>query len=364
MIYYNENDPNCAAWLEQLIADGHLPDGWVDDRSIEDVRPDELIEYTQCHFFAGVGGWPLALQLAGWPNDRPVWTGSCPCQPYSNAGAGAGNDDPRNLWWCYRWLIQQCRPPVVFGEQVASKAGRQWLAGVQTDLQAMGYDTAGADLCAASVGAPHIRQRLWWVGYSKGDDQQRSSEPAMHGEGVTAGRSSGDGRVGHTVSQGSQGHAWHGRNGHEPGRNDAPEAGSAAQAGGDSGVADAECCGGHHGRRLLGRCDQEGKRGEKAKRGEPGQQAERDSASDSLRALWSESNLIPCADGKQRRIESGTQPLVDGIPRGMVPKCDPGAPGYAQNTGEARKMRLHGYGNAIVPHVAAEFIVATCEVAA
>lgn len=67
---------------------------------------------------------------------------------------------------------------------------------------------------------------------------------------------------------------------------------------------------------------------------------------------------IQCADGKSRRIESRTQPLVNGVPRGMVPSSDPSAPGYAENTGEARAMRLRGYGNAIHPELAAEFIAA------
>ena len=79
--YYNEIDPQAAQWLRNLIAAGHLPDGDVDTRSIEDVHPHEIRGYTQAHFFAGIGGWPLALRLAGWPDDRPVWTGSCPCFP-------------------------------------------------------------------------------------------------------------------------------------------------------------------------------------------------------------------------------------------------------------------------------------------
>src|SRR5690606_2220747 len=111
--------------------------------------------------------WAYALRLAGWPDDWPVWTGSCPCQPYSQAGARKGDDDPRALWWAWRWLIDQCRPPVIFGEQVASKAGREWLARVRADLEAMGYAVGAADLCAAGVGAPHIRQRLWWVAYAQ-----------------------------------------------------------------------------------------------------------------------------------------------------------------------------------------------------
>src|SRR5690606_10516822 len=132
--YYNEFDPKAAAWLRELMAAGLIPEGDVDERSIEGVRPADLVGCTQDPFCAGIGGWPYALRLAGWPDDWPVWTGSCPCQPYSSAGSRKGDDDPRALWWAWRWLIDQCRPPVVFGEQVASKAGREWLAGVRADL--------------------------------------------------------------------------------------------------------------------------------------------------------------------------------------------------------------------------------------
>jgi DNA (cytosine-5)-methyltransferase 1 len=167
MNYYNEFDPKTAAWLRELIKAGAIPDGHVDERSIVDVQPGDLKGYTQCHFFAGIGGWSYALQLAGWPSDRPVWSGSCPCQPFSVAGKGLGTEDERHLWPVFAELIRQCQPPTVFGEQVASKAGRNWLAGVFADLEAMEYSRAGADLCAAGVGAPHIRQRLWWVANSK-----------------------------------------------------------------------------------------------------------------------------------------------------------------------------------------------------
>lgn len=167
--YYNEIDPYAAEWLRNLIKAGHIPDGDVDERSIADVPPMDIADYTQCHFFAGIGGWSLALRLAGWPDDRPVWTGSCPCQPFSVAGKGKGADDERHLWPVFFRLIAECKPSTVFGEQVASKAGREWLAGVFADLEDVGYAAAGADLCAASVEAPHIRQRLFWVAHSNGE---------------------------------------------------------------------------------------------------------------------------------------------------------------------------------------------------
>ncbi len=161
--YYNENDRFAAAWLRELIDEGLIPEGEVDERSITDIRGSDLVGFTQCHFFAGIGGWSYALQLAGWPEDRPVWTGSCPCQPLSSAGQRKGHDDERHLWPAFYELIAECGPSAVFGEQVASKDGREWLAGVRADLEDSRYAVGAADLCAAGAGAPHIRQRLFWV---------------------------------------------------------------------------------------------------------------------------------------------------------------------------------------------------------
>lgn len=164
--YYNENDPFAAAWLRELIKAGLIADGDVDDRSIEDVRPGDLNGYKQCHFFAGIGGWSYALRLAGWPDDRPVWTGSCPCQPFSISGRRRGTEDARHLWPHFFRLIQECEPAIIFGEQVASRDGYQWWDIVSTDMETRGYAVGAANLCAAGVFLPHIRQRLYWVGIS------------------------------------------------------------------------------------------------------------------------------------------------------------------------------------------------------
>ena len=164
--FYNENDPFAAQWLRNLIAAGHIAPGVVDERSIEDVTPDDLRGFTQCHFFAGVGVWSLSLRRAGWPDDTPVWTGSCPCQPFSAAGKGNGFADERHLWPAFFHLISECKPGVIFGEQVASKDGLGWIDLVQADLEATNYAIGAVDLCAAGFGAPHIRQRLFWVGYA------------------------------------------------------------------------------------------------------------------------------------------------------------------------------------------------------
>lgn len=126
--FYNEFDPKAAAWLRQLIKEGHIAPGIVDERSIHEIKPEDLEGYTQCHFFAGIGGWSLALRLAGWPDDRPVGSGSCPCQPYSAAGKGLGDADHRNLWPVFFTLIRKCHSLgqpwafTIFGEQVASSS--------------------------------------------------------------------------------------------------------------------------------------------------------------------------------------------------------------------------------------------------
>ncbi len=166
--YYNENDPFAAAWLRELIKAGLIADGEVDERSIELVRPDDLRGFVQCHFFAGIGGWSYALRLAGWPDDRAVWTGSCPCQPWSIAGKALGADDPRDLWYVWFRLIRERRPCAVFGEQVASGAALGWFDRVCADVEHIGYAIGAASLQAASVGAPHLRQRLWFVADTDG----------------------------------------------------------------------------------------------------------------------------------------------------------------------------------------------------
>jgi DNA (cytosine-5)-methyltransferase 1 len=176
--YYNENDPYAAQWLRNLVKAGQIAPGDVDERSIADIRPDDLTGYDQCHFFAGIGGWSVALRLAGWPDDRPVWTGSCPCQPFSAAGKGKAGDDERHLWPCWFSLIAQRRPAVVFGEQVEAAIGWGWLDVVLADLEGQGYACGATVLPACGVGAPHIRTRLWFVAHatSAGRSPQRARQ--------------------------------------------------------------------------------------------------------------------------------------------------------------------------------------------
>lgn len=192
--YYNEINPFVAQWLRNLIAQDLIAPGEVDERSIQEVDSSDLEGFSQCHFFAGIGVWSHALRCAGVSDDDPVWTGSPPCQPFSAAGSRKGTDDDRHLWPELFRLVAQCRPSLLLGEQVASKDGLAWFDVVQTDLEGEGYATAAVDLCAAGVGAPHIRQRLFFVGVGdaglaggmadadiQGRQQQRQG--AIHEEG-------------------------------------------------------------------------------------------------------------------------------------------------------------------------------------
>ncbi len=167
--YYNEIDPYAAQWLRNLIAAGHIAPGDVDERSIIDVHPADLIGYDQCHFFAGIGGWSLALRMAGWGDARPVWTGSCPCQPFSTAGRQKGKGDDRHLWPAWERLIRELKPPTIFGEQVASAIAYGWLDEVCTQLEKETYACASAVLPACGVGAPHKRDRVWFVAHATGE---------------------------------------------------------------------------------------------------------------------------------------------------------------------------------------------------
>ena len=183
VVYYNEIDPYCCQWLRNLIVDEQLPFGEVDQRDIREVTAHDVKGYTQCHFFAGIGGWAYALAIAGWPADREVWTGSCPCQPFSCAGKRRGEADDRHLWPDWGSLISVCHPPVVFGEQVAGRAATGWLDGVFDDLEAIGYACGAAIIPACSVGFPHQRDRLWFVADSDCGDQYRRDRAVQVGRG-------------------------------------------------------------------------------------------------------------------------------------------------------------------------------------
>lgn len=311
--YYNEIDPYAAQWLRNLIAAGHIAPGDVDTRSIADVRPDDLAGYTQCHFFAGIGGWSYAARLAGWPDERPMWTGSCPCQPFSVAGKQEGQSDERHLWPVFFDRIRAARPAVVMGEQVAAAVGKDWLDGVHSDMEGIGYACRAAVVPACAVDAPHRRDRLWFVADAAGSGwEQREFTAKTLGhrrEPSAAGRGSLD----HALLARLEGQPRHGNAGHQPGWLDTDAAGPVAPAG-----------------RALPDADQLGASAEREQRtrqlGGPSRTP----------THWSGATLAVGADGKARRVEPGIRLLAHGV--------------------SPRVAALRAYGNAIVPQVAAEVI--------
>lgn len=175
--YYNENEPYAAQRLRNLINAGHIAPGYVDERSVVDVEPMDLWGFTQAHWFAGIGGWSYALRLAGVSDDTPIWTGSCPCQPFSTAGKRKGFSDSRHLWPVWMRHIKIANPAIVLGEQVASADGYKWLDLVYSDLEAENYAVGSAVIPAASAGAPHGRHRIFYVAYAaRPNDRPRYGE--------------------------------------------------------------------------------------------------------------------------------------------------------------------------------------------
>lgn len=316
MNYYNEFDPKAAQWLRNLIAAGFIPPGDVDERSITEVKPDDLKRYTQCHFFAGIGGWSYALHLAGWPPERPIWTGSCPCQPFSSAGKQKGKADDRHLWPVWFDLIRSCRPPVIMGEQVAAAIGHGWIDGVFDDLEREGYACGAAIVPACAVNAPHRRDRLWFVADtehhgSHGCQITGSDETAYErraGGQDSAFQSSGGGASG-IISGGTMGNAPE------------PRSFSSAQSGIHSGEESAGSWHGEferHGNVGNASCA----RGEigipTPTRSSEGQPEIIDNRSSGCTGPWGECEFLTCADGKARRVVTDIRSMVDGISERMA----------------------------------------------
>lgn len=395
--YYNEFDKKTAAWLRELIKNGLIADGVVDERSIEDVKPEDLRGFTQCHFFAGIGGWSYALRLAGVPDDFPCWTGSPPCQPFSVAGKQVGFNDPRHLAPKFLELIAECKPAIVFGEQVAAAIGKNWLDFVLLDLEAENYTCGAAVLPACSVGAPHKRDRLFFAaanalaynvrtkwngericGLEEGNGEKTSGEAtepsrccyfdklahtssSRHLQSSSAknekrepkfrifrelpprfsryslSHASSTPKLGYNAlaytndyrQQPSPG-SWRDKR-NEQGNNFRRrcEAGSTSNTNSK------------RPQRERANCDSQGSEESDFRQARLCNGARTPKSTVKDKGFWSGADWIGCRDGKFRPVRSGTQPLANGIP--------------------ARVVRLRGYGNSIVPQVAAEFVDAFLE---
>jgi DNA (cytosine-5)-methyltransferase 1 len=176
-VAYNEINPFRAEWLRNLSDQGAIAYGTVWQEPIQELKYANWKSYKQVHFCAGIGLWSLACRWAGIVDDQQIWTASLPCQPFSNSGARKGIADDRHLWPYLRAAIEKHRPGIVVGEQVGSPLGRDWLRTIRSDFEAMGYRGWAIGVPACVVGAPHERQRLYWLAYA--DDYKWRTEAAL-----------------------------------------------------------------------------------------------------------------------------------------------------------------------------------------
>jgi DNA (cytosine-5)-methyltransferase 1 len=329
--YYNEIDPYAAQWLRNLIENNLIPKGEVDERSIIDVRPSELAGFSQCHFFAGIGVWPYALRQAGWPDNRPVWTGSCPCGPFSQAGKKLGFDDERHLWPSWHHLISQLKPETVFGEQVSSKDGLAWFDTVQADMEGTNYAYAGLDICSAGVGAPNIRQRLYFVAYSIRKRLQRRIRRGQNTQRQVFNRPAGCNGTIDVVADAESINRWNGFLDCQPNKIRGNEPANNLPI---SDMANADDDGCHQ--KTIGNRNPE------------------------------KYHVKPCStddvaqpgpvNGKWRPIEPGTFPLAPGITRGLERDRSPQERMAIRAARTYRRGPLKGYGNALNAEAASEFV--------
>lgn len=387
--YYNEIDPFAAQWLRNLIAGGHIAPGEVDERSIEDVTPDDLRGFTQCHFFAGIGVWSHSLRLAGWPDNKPVWTGSCPCQPFSSAGKGDGFADERHLWPHFFHLISERRPQHVFGEQVAAGNANAWFDLVQTDLEGVGYAFGLVPFTSAGIGAPHIRERAYWVAESAGEQCQKLLSGLVKGHGEEGGGKATQltglccvGCMDNAKPLGRDARRnWNNAEydrqqlsatgeGRRMGdannsrlerrfRNDSAAgwertAGSVAASGIHYGLAHAD--NEQHSFAISGCSHEYVSTGRQQNTAAPAG-FRRDYRPLEVNGFWRDADWLLCRDGKWRPVEPDTFPLVDGA-AARLGRVEPGVARVASGN---RVGRLKGYGNAINAQAAAEFIRAYME---
>ena len=343
--YYNEIDPYAAQWLRNLIDAGEIAHGYVDERSIEDVTPGDLRGFTQHHFFAGIGVWSHSLRLAGWPDDKPVWTGSCPCQPFSAAGKGDGFDDERHLWPAFFHLISERRPQHVFGEQVAAGNANAWFDLVQADLEGMGYAFGLVPFTSAGIGAPHIRERAYWVAnaiskYESAAGDETGSATCLRSspfDGVADACCERFNRIDSLLQR-------------EELRRNTESLPEATGIGSACGVGDAN---NSRLERHLGNDRATGWEGA------TGSVAETSLHSRPLEVngFWRDADWLFCRDGQWRPVESGTFPLVARFAKSL----GHGKSSLRAMAGRNRTGRLKGYGNAINAQAAAAFIGAYME---
>jgi len=378
MNLYNDSDPFAAEWLRSLVANNCIPEGVVDGRPFQKLDVAELVRYRQCHFFCGIAGWPEALRLAGLQHVSGIWTQSLPCQPLSSAGQQQGEKDERHLWPEFYTLVSECRPAVLFGEQSGSKDGREWIDGVSLDLEELGYIVGSSDLCAAGIGAPHIRQRIYWGAIRLADSEHDAGRAEHVGESREWNKTTADSAEcsgARRMADTEDGNRCGRISGAEAGtRQDGERRVGSSGSGPDGGLGNAQS----HDERWSEQRQQIDSKGIETGRSGSGmdntvcQGLERharnvddrnkpgwiDAGEDGSAApsdSWRDWYLVKCRDGKARRIGTNVRPLAYGVPRDLG-QHKPELRSLLRPAGRNRVGRLKGYGNAIVPQLAAMFV--------
>lgn len=368
-VYYNDLDPFACASIRRNIERGRLGAGLVDPRSIVEVQPADLAGFAICHFFAGIGGFELARLMAGWPDDRELWTGGFPCQDISCAGKGEGITGERSgLWFEFVRLIRACRPARLLIENVPALRTRG-ADEVLDGLEGAGYAARPIVVGAHAVGAPHRRQRVWIIcELADGDGNRfngtlRDSGAMAGAMRQTEGAESEPARVAHPTSIGSSLADADDRGQQQP----QGSLGGQRRRTGDgsaSGLADSECDGrGQHqpareSQRgtVVGRSSQTDFPGWPARPGEPQHE-------------WEEPRLVyaKCAgrarphEARGEAIERESVAGPSGREPGQrqpQPAMGAATPGLPRRLARWRRDSLKAVGNAIVPQVAAEIMAA------
>jgi DNA (cytosine-5)-methyltransferase 1 len=165
-VCYVEFDAQCQRLIQARIRDSSVDDApiWDDARTFDG---------------------------SAWRGAVDIVIGGPPCQPISVAGRRRGHADDRWLWPATLDIVEQCRPPLVFFENPTGII-RLGLDGIIQDLSAMGYHVAARIVTAAEVGAPHLRERIFILGYRDGGVGQADATGTRRAWGQDAGTSSGD----------------------------------------------------------------------------------------------------------------------------------------------------------------------------
>ena len=145
---YVEYDDYCQQIIALRIADGILPEAPI----FGDIKT--FISEGYADSYSGL----VDIVTAGFP-----------CQPFSVAGKGEAENDPRNKWPETIDVIRRVRPRFAYLENPPGLLAREYIRRIYGDLAESGYDCRWRCLSAAELGAPHRRQRWWCVAHSNSD---------------------------------------------------------------------------------------------------------------------------------------------------------------------------------------------------